>query len=105
MKILLHNIRKVWAWILCRSLILSGLGMVVLVSCDSKSDQSQAALKKEKNIDVLLSRQDSAMIIEVEKIAVQKVEKPLVPDYNPAPIQPTGYGAMPAYELELPEKN
>ena len=105
MKIIPVKIRMLWAWILCRSLILSGLGMAVLVSCESISDQSQAALKKENNPDLLLSKQDSLMIPEKEIAVDQKVEKPLAPDFNPEPIQPTGYGAMPVYELELPEKN
>jgi len=97
-----HILRTLWAWTLCRILVVFGIGVVTLVSCNQKTQNTQEEKLHEKQVDTTVAVKDSATTKSVEDTVVKQVIKPVKPDYNPAPIQPTGYGAMPAYKTDKP---
>ncbi|MPM26770.1 hypothetical protein SDC9_73275 [bioreactor metagenome] len=103
--VFLGKFRKLTAWTLCRCLILLGIGFVALSSCDHKTRETQAGNPDVVKLDSAATLTDSSNSTAAYDTGTVPVTRSLKPEYNPEPIQPTGYGAMPAYKTELPEKN
>jgi len=98
----LTKYRNLSAWTLCRCLVFLEIGVFTLVSCNQKTQNTKTDQLETTQTDTTVALKDSSTIKPVQDSVAKQVLKPVKPDYNPAPIQPTGYGAMPAYKTDKP---